>query len=306
VKTVYLDNNCYKGLLDNQEAYDFLLSLSHNRRGAFSFESSLATLEEFSLIFRKPEPHPRYVKLVRLAHRLVRRDRCLRDVVDLMEQEVAIAFGERSFVDPWYHRGSREYALWRHAWHKLRRGRVLNEKLLKDIDDAKAEYKDLFEEMRQDLQARLRDVKDTPEQLGALIHRHVREKGLDFTAQVAKRQFARLPSSLDETRQIVITYLHALRTEMGLHHGFGFARLAPNVKQIIVDMSMRGRGRHEGGEFYDVRHGTSGRYVDYFVTDEVTLRFIINSLSEQNYRGLTYHAVSLSEFLEEAERLAQS
>ena len=303
MKTVYLDNNCYKRLLDNRDEYDFLLSLSHNRRGLLSFESSLATLGELSLIWKSPERDVRYKSLVRPAHRLVRRDRCIRDVVDLIEQEVAIALGERPFFDLWYHSGSEEHALWGSVWREVCDGKAPRE-LTEGIDQAKAEYVKLFDEIREEFQARLKNVTDEPVELGTLIHRYVRRKGLDFMAHVAQRQFPRLPSSLDEMREIVATHLHALRTELGVYEGFGFARLAPNVNQITVDRSMKRRGRHEGSEFYDARHATYGRYVDYFIVEDVTLRFIINSLDERNYRSVPYRALSLSEFLEEARRLA--
>jgi hypothetical protein len=305
MQTVYLDNNCYKQLLDNAQDFKFLLSLSHSRRGVLSFESSIPTLEEFALIWRNPQRDPRYRQVIRMAHRLVRRDRCVRDTVDLIEQEAAIVLGQRRVFDLWYHPGSPELKLWRATWRQVCNGEA-PDVLIRAIDQAKAEHVKLFEEIRGEMQAALKNVTDRPEDLASLIHRYVRGKGLDFMAQIARRQFPKLPSSLDETRRVVATQLHALRTKLELYDAFMFARLAPSVKQITANMGMRGQGRHQGGEFYDVRHGTCGRYVDFFVVEEVMLRFIVNSLDEQNYCGAPYRALSLSEFLEEARRLAQS
>jgi hypothetical protein len=306
MKTVYLDNNCYRRLLDDRDTYALLLSLSDKRRRLLSFESGPGTLEEFALLRDAPRREPQCRQMLGDATRLIRKDRFFRGHIELADQEASIAMGNQKRLSLWFGRRSREVRLWRLYWKEVCGGRPSRE-FLETIQRAKDEYVATFEPAREEaLEEARKKQYDTDHRAGLIdaicyVSTH---SALDFAARIAGDRWVVLPDSHDDRRIIVARDLHSLRTFMGVLAGFMLARESACSKQIDPGRSMKGQGKHVGSEFHDVRHAVCGRYVDRFVSEDAILRLIVNSLGETTSTGAPYKAYSLDEFVIEARSLA--
>ena len=307
MKTVYLDNNCYARLLRDRGAFSLLLSLSHNRRGVLSFESSVVTVMEFAQIWRRPRCSRPFLDLVRLARKLVRRDRVFQDVSDIVRQEVLQSTGQRAHVNTWHKTGCGDYEQWQRLLEAVCRGGVPR-RLLDDIDSMRKDHVRFSEQMTQEMLARMRPyerrLSGETLSLEALIFQGVDEQRQTNLVTAAQEQYPDLPRSESRARTLVLQHLHALRASVGVSCAFALVRIAGQLSFVDPRRSMKRQGTHKGGDYFDLRHATYGRYVDYFVTEERLLRTIVNNLGETNYAGLPYRAHSLPEFLAEAERMA--
>ena len=307
MKTVYLDNNCYERLLKNNKAYELLFSLSQNDKGLLSFESSWYTCAGLALGREASGDGDAYIAMLKAVYELIRKDRFFRDFPELVAEEVDAAMGRRKSPHLFYDGEEGECQRRLSQWLMVR-DKGLPLYMLLEVKKERAAWVSKMEILRGKQVRESREQGCRPaEQVSppqAVPYACRSPQAREWMVETLARRFPVLANAWAAVPDMIANHLHAFRTFYRAFAAFHLTRLAADASHIRPHRSLRGQGRHKPDDPSDMRHAAYGRYCDYFVTEDNTLRDVVSMIEETDANGNVFKAWSLAEFLQEAERTA--